>query len=187
MKRIAFVGCLVIFLLPAIAHADADDDNTLCYEQFRTGNDKAAVDYCTRAIDSGKLAEGDLVAALINRGVAFRNLGESKRSVVDYTAALKYAPKDAMIYANRANALRDIGELDRALDDANKAVNLDGTRAASFFVRGAIYEAENRLDTARRDYMQALTLEPSNRDYQDHILALDAKRAKRAQQGGGAQ
>lgn len=186
MKRAAIFGCFVACLLPAVAHADGNDDNTLCYEQFRGGNDKAAIDYCTKAIESGDLAEGDLVAALINRGVAFRNLGESKRSVVDYSEALKYAPRDAMIYANRANALRDIGELDRALEDANLAVDLDGERAASFFVRGAIYEAENRLDTARRDYMRALTLDPANRDYQDRILAVDAKRARRAQQGGGA-
>lgn len=186
MKRAALFGCLVACLLPVAAHADGNDDNTLCYEQFRGGNDKAAIDYCTKAIESGDLAEGDLVAALINRGVAFRNLGESKRSVVDYTAALKHAPKDAMIYANRANALRDIGELDRALEDANLAVELDGERAASFFVRGAIHEAENRLDTARRDYMRALTLDPANRDYQDRVLAIDAKRARRAQQGGGA-
>lgn len=187
MMRFVCLGLLVIGLLPGVAYADANDDNTLCYEQFRTGNDKAAVDYCTKAIDSGQLAQEDLVAALINRGVAYRNLGQSQRSVVDYTAALKHAPNDPMIYANRANALRDIGELDRALADANMAVKLDNKRPANFFVRGAVYEAENRLESARRDYMQALSLDPSNRDYQDHILALDAKRAKRAQQGGGAQ
>ncbi len=187
MKRAALFGCLVACLAPMAAHADGNDDNTLCYEQFRGGNDKAAIDYCTKAIESGDLAEEDLVAALINRGVAFRNLGESKRAVVDYSEALKYAPKDAMIHANRANALRDIGEIDRALDDANLAVELDGERAASFFVRGAIYEAENRLDTARRDYMRALTLDPANRDFQDRVLAVDAKRARRAQQGAGAQ
>ena len=186
MKRVAFLGLLIVSLAPAAAHADAIDDNTLCYEQFRTGNDRAAVNYCTKAIESKQLATEDLVAALINRGVAFRNLGQPKRSVVDYTEALKYAPNDAMIYANRANALRDIGEFDRALADADKAVKIDGSRAASFYVRGAVFEAENHFDSARRDYMKALTLDPKNRDYQDHILAVDAKLARKAQQGGGA-
>lgn len=185
MKRFLFAGAFVAGLLPGVALADANDDNTLCYEQFRSGNDKAAVDYCTKAIDSGQLAKEDLVAAFINRGVAFRNLGKSKQAVVDYTAALKNAPNDAMIYANRANARRDIGDLDLALADADKAIKLDSKRDASFFVRGAVYEALNRLDSARRDYMQALTLDPTNRDYQDRILAIDNKRARRAQQGGG--
>lgn len=184
MKRFVFFSLVMIGLSPVAAHADAIDDNTLCYEQFSTGNDKAAVDYCSRAIESGKLPKEDLVAAFINRGVALRNLGQPRRSIVDYSMALKHAPNDGMIYANRANALRDIGELDRALDDANKAVKLDGKRAASYFVRGAVYEAQSRFDSARRDYMQALSLDPANRDYQDHILALDAKRAKQAQQGG---
>lgn len=185
MRRFVLAGFLVVGLLPAAAHADAVGDNTLCYEQFRSGNDKSAIGYCTKAIESGQLAKEDLVAALINRGVAYRNLGDSKRSIVDYTEALKYAPGDGMIYGNRSNALRDLGEYQRALQDADKAVNLDKYRAASFFVRGAAYEALNQYEPARRDYMQALTIEPGNRDYQDHVFALDAKRARKAQLGGG--
>jgi hypothetical protein len=38
-------------------------------------------------------------------------------------------------------------------------------------------------EAARKDYLQALTLEPENRDYQDRILELDAKRV----QGGQVQ
>ncbi|KAB7740452.1 tetratricopeptide repeat protein [Parvibaculum sedimenti] len=186
MRRFVLAGFLVVGLFPGAALADAIGDNTLCYEQFRSGNDKSAISYCTKAIESGQLAKEDLVAALINRGVAYRNLGDSKRSIVDYTEALKYAPNDGMIYANRSNALRDLGENKRALEDGDKAVKLDKYRAASFFVRGAAYEALNEYDPARRDYMQALTLEPGNRDYQDHVFALDAKRARKAQQGGGA-
>ncbi|MEN6541772.1 tetratricopeptide repeat protein, partial [Parvibaculum sp.] len=120
MKRFLVASFLIAGLSPAVAHADAVDDNTLCYEQFRSGNDKSAIGYCTKAIESGQLAREDLAAAFINRGVAYRNLGDSKRSVVDYTEALKYAPNDGMIYANRSNALRDIGEYQRALEDADK-------------------------------------------------------------------
>jgi tetratricopeptide (TPR) repeat protein len=162
----------------AAAFADGNDDNNLCYAQFRGGNDKAAVDYCTKAINSGDLSEIDLVGALINRGVAFRNLGQPKNAVVDYTLALKHAPKDSMIYANRANARRDLNELDLALADANKAIELDPKRGANFYVRGAIEEAKGDLVTARKDYMQALGLEPSNQNYQKQIFALDAKKAK---------
>ncbi|HEX7776361.1 MAG TPA: tetratricopeptide repeat protein [Parvibaculum sp.] len=160
------------------AIADGNDDNNLCYAQFRGGNDKAAVDYCTKAINSGDLSEPDLVGALINRGVAFRNLGQPKNAVVDYTLALKHTPRDSMIYANRANARRDLHEYDAALADADAAVKLDPMRGANYFVRGAVEEAQGNLAAARNDYMKALGLEPSNQDYQKQIFALDAKKAK---------
>ncbi|MDR3500875.1 MAG: hypothetical protein P4L72_16795 [Parvibaculum sp.] len=180
MKRGLVLGIVAAFAvgLSSAAWADGNDDNNLCYAQFSGGNDKAAVDYCTKAINSGDLSEPDLVGALINRGVAFRNLGQPKNAVVDYSLALKHAPKDAMIYANRANARRDLQEFDAALADANKAIELDPKRGANFYARGAVEEAKGDLDAARKDYMQALGLEPANQDYQKQILAVDAKKAK---------
>ena len=172
-----FVACL----WPLVAFAGAStgiEANNNCYDQFRSGNMKAAVDFCTRAIDSGDLQQDDLVAALINRGVAFRNLGNYRRAIVDYTAALKLTPNDPMVYANRANARRELGELKHAFDDANKAIELDDTRAASFYTRGAVREAAGQIRKARMDYAQALKLSPDNTDYQNKILLVDARLAQ---------
>jgi tetratricopeptide (TPR) repeat protein len=179
-KRSVLIAFTVFGLWPALAFAAPGkgvEANNNCYDQFRGGNMKAAIDYCTKAINSGELEEPDLVGALINRGVAFRNEGNYKLAIVDYTTALKHAPKDAMIYANRANARRELGELKSAMVDANQAIKLDPTRPASFYSRGAVYEAGNQPKLARKDYMQALTLEPANLDYQNKILTLDAKLA----------
>lgn len=182
MKRPALIAFAILGLWPALAAAPARasgvEDSNNCYDQFRGGDMKAAIGYCTKAIDSGELDEADLVGALINRGVAFRNEGDYKRAIVDYTTALKHAPKDAMIYANRANARRELGELKPALADANQAIRLDPSRPASFYTRGAVHEAAGELRIARKDYMQALTLEPANMDYQNKILTLDATLAK---------
>lgn len=182
MKRLGLIavaaGC-GLWPVSVWAATNAGEDASIqCYDQFRSGNMKTAVDFCTTAIDSGQLDEVDLVSALINRGVAFRNLGEYQRAVVDYTDALHRAPDDAMIYANRANARRELGELRNALNDANKAIELDGERAASFYTRGAVLEAAGQLQNARKDYMTALTLAPSNLDYQNKILLLDARLAQ---------
>lgn len=184
MSRLALIVLFVASLWPATgfaAVAKGVEANNKCYDQFRGGNMKAAVDFCTDAINSGDLTGDDLVGALINRGVAFRNLQQYKRAIVDYTAALDLAPKDAMIYANRANARRELGELKNAYVDANKAIKLDNSRSASYFTRGAVLEAAGQLKNARKDYMHALSLEPGNTDYQNRILLLDAKLA----QGGG--
>jgi tetratricopeptide (TPR) repeat protein len=182
MKRFGLIGFAVVCLWPALAFAASSgkgiEASNNCYDQFRGGNMKAAIDYCTSAINSGELDEPDLVGALINRGVAFRNEGQYKLAIVDYTTALKHAPKDAMIYANRANARRELGELKSAAADAERAVRLDPTRPASFYTRGAVREATGDLKAARKDYMQALTLEPANMDYQNKLLALDARLAR---------
>ncbi len=174
---------LSLAMAPFPAMADGNDDNNICYAQFQGGNGKAAIDYCTRAIRSGDLAEPDLVAALINRGVAYKNAGDLKAAVSDYTLALKHAPRDALILANRANALREMGDLEGARGDIEEALRLDPGRGPSFYVRGLILEAMGDAEAARKDYLQALTLEPENRDYQDRILELDAKRV----QGGQVQ
>lgn len=185
-KRPALFFLAIFGLWPALsiasAHASGVEDNNNCYDQFRSGDMKAAINYCTRAINSGELEEPDLVGALINRGVAFRNEGNYKLAIVDYTTALKHAPKDAMIYANRANARRELGEFKSAMADADQAVKLDPSRPASFYTRGAVHEAEGQFKLARKDYMQALALEPANMDYQNKIMSLDA-RLSGAEQG----
>ncbi|MDO8289471.1 MAG: tetratricopeptide repeat protein [Parvibaculum sp.] len=186
MKRLAFLA-LIAFGFSSAAQAEpvlgegegqGIRDSLDCYDQFRSGDMKAAVTFCTRAIASGELTGDELIGAYINRGVAFRNLGEYQRAVTDYSAALKYAPDDAMIYANRANARRELGELKSALADADRAVSLDATRPASFYTRGAVLEAAGRYDNARKDYMMALSLAPSNMEYQKKILLLDDKIAQ---------
>ena len=184
MNRVILGVLLVAGLWPSLAIAKVSkgvEASNNCYDQFRNGNMKAAVDFCTMAIESGELPKDDLVGALINRGVAFRNLGQYQRAIVDYTAALKFAPRDPMIYANRANARRELGELKYAREDANEAIRLDDTRAASFYTRGAVLEKAGEIRNARNDYAQALKLAPGNTDYQNKILLIDAKLA----QGGG--
>jgi tetratricopeptide (TPR) repeat protein len=181
MKRLALAALLVFGLVPvnvALAASAGIKAANDCYDQFRTGNMKAAVKFCTEAIESGDLEKADLVGALINRGVAFRNLGEYKRAIVDYTEALKGAPDDPLIYANRANARRELGELKHAYDDANKAISLDGKRAASWYTRGAVLEKAGQLKNAHADYMHALKLDPENEEYKNQLALLNARLAQ---------
>tara|TARA_R110000868_G_scaffold91999_10_gene255013 strand:+ start:9997 stop:10557 length:561 start_codon:yes stop_codon:yes gene_type:complete len=180
MMRIGLVALVMLAVMPSIGYAASAgiEASNNCYDQFRSGNMNAAINYCTAAIESGDLDNDELVGALINRGVAFRNIKEFERAVVDYTAALKLAPGDAMIYANRANARRELGELKKALGDANNAIKLDGERAASFYTRGAVYEAASQLDNARKDYAMAFSLAPDNVDYRNAVSQVEAKLAQ---------
>jgi len=174
-----------LWLLASItsAFANADEDNTACYQKFRAGDYQAAVDLCTRAINSGQLMDDDLVTSLINRGVSYKLMGQPALAVADYTQALKYAPDDAVLYANRANALKDMNDLDRALLDVNKSIKLDSERAASFFVRGMIYEAAGYPDGARNEYMEAVRRDSANTDYQKKVMEMDVLKGKMKTEG----
>ncbi|MBV1934428.1 MAG: tetratricopeptide repeat protein [Parvibaculaceae bacterium] len=142
--------------------ANAIDDNNDCYDQFRGGDNRLAIYYCSRAIQSGELDQPDLVAALINRGVAYKNTGNLVMAVVDYTSALEIAPKDAVLWANRANAHREMEQLNPALSDINKALELNPERATSYYVRGVILEARGELEAAQNDFLKAHELQPQN-------------------------
>lgn len=144
------------------ALANAIDDNNDCYDQFRGGDHRLAIYYCSRAIQSGELDKPDLVAALINRGVAYKNTGNLEMAVVDYTSALDIAPKDAVLWANRANAHREMQQLNPALSDINRALELDPERATSYYVRGAILEARGEREAAQNDFLKAYELQPQN-------------------------
>ncbi|MBV1886572.1 MAG: tetratricopeptide repeat protein [Parvibaculaceae bacterium] len=142
--------------------ANAIDDNNDCYDQFREGGYRLAIYYCSRAIQSGELDQPDLVAALINRGVAYKSTGNLEMAVVDYTSAIDIAPKDAVLWANRANAHREMQQLNPALSDINHALELNPERATSYYVRGAILEARGELEGAQADFLKAYELQPQN-------------------------
>lgn len=172
MRKKAGLAVVLVSLLvaPLPAGADAIGDNNICYEKLATGDYKSAIRYCTGAIDSGELSDPDLIAALINRGVAFKSSGEYESAIADYTRALRIAPKDALLYQNRANALREMGDYDAALEDIQTSIDLDPKSAGAWYVRGAIAEARSNPGNARKYYMTALSLDPQNKVYREKIL-----------------
>ncbi len=176
LGKLSFLGlglaCLI--LMPRSVLANAIDDNSDCYEQFLGGDMKLAIYYCSRAIQSGELETGDMVAALLNRGVAYKNTGNLEMAVVDYSSALKLAPDDALIFSNRANAYREMGRVEDALNDINKARSLNPDNPAAFYVRGLTFEVIGDLENARRDFLRAHEMAPANADFRAKADALGA-------------
>lgn len=172
MPKITGIAVILIGLLaaPLPALADAIGDNNICYEKFATSDYDGAIRYCTSAIESGELSDPDLIAALINRGVAYKTTGKYDLAIEDYTRALRMAPKDALLYQNRANALREKGDYNAALEDIQKSIDLDPKSAGAWYVRGAIAEDRGDPGGARKYYMTALSLDPENKVYRGKIL-----------------
>ncbi len=166
LAGMAMTGAMTGAGAPALA--DGNADNLACFEQFKPGGDeRLAIYYCSRAIQSGDLAPADKVTALLNRGVAHKKTGNLQMAIVDYTAALGIAPDDALVLANRANAYRESGKLVEALADISRALELQPERAASYYVRGSIYEAQGKEAEARADFLKAYELNPESSEYKD--------------------
>lgn len=174
MRSSVWVSALVgLAMSVSTASADGIDDNMNCYDQFHGGDMKLAIYYCSRAIQSGELEPGDVVVALLNRGVAYKNTGNLEMAVIDYSSALDLAPDDALLYSNRANAYRELGRTAEGLEDINKALELNPENPSAFYVRGLLFEMVNDHESARRDFLRAYELNPENKDFRERAEKLD--------------
>jgi len=51
--------------------------------------------------------------------------GDYKQAIENYTKAIELDPSQAVFYSNRAAAYIEIDELEKAIEDADKAISLD--------------------------------------------------------------
>jgi tetratricopeptide (TPR) repeat protein len=86
---------------------------------------------------------------LAARAATFAAAGSYSEAEVDFTAALALAPLDAHGYVGRTAARRKLNALAKGLDDANRALLIDGSLVAAYTVRADIHEALGQLDNAR--------------------------------------
>jgi len=135
---------------------------------------KLAIYYCSRAIQSGDLEQGDMVVALLNRGVAYKNTGNLEMAVVDYSSALELSPSDALLFSNRANAYRELNKLVEAMSDINRSIELNPENPAAFYVRGLLFEAMGDQENARRDFLRAHEISPDDKEFRERAEALGA-------------
>ncbi|MCE7997547.1 MAG: tetratricopeptide repeat protein [Rhodobiaceae bacterium] len=170
IQGLAIVGALLGSV--TVAQANGVEDNNNCYEQFRGGDMKLAIYYCSRAIQSGDLEQGDMVVALLNRGVAYKNTGNLEMAVVDYSSALELSPNDALLFSNRANAYRELNKLVEAMSDINRSIELNPENPAAFYVRGLLFEAMGDAENARRDFLRAHEISPDDKEFRERAKAL---------------
>ncbi len=87
-----------------------------------------------------------------------------------FSACLRLAGEDPWVYKWRGDAARrlmDSGDArlagrmrNRALDNYNRAIELDGRTPAFYYARGVYYEYTGRPDKALEDFKRALRLDP---------------------------
>ncbi len=112
----------------------------------------AAIDACTSIIVVDPHNDG----AFVNRGIAFRRVGDVKRAIEDYDEAIRLNPRAADAFNNRGNAFRTRNELERALRDYDEAIRLDPHYAHALNNRGVIFLERGDPDGAAADFDRAI-------------------------------
>ena len=122
------------------------------WRKCSTDSSPAAIDACTEILRLNPQNDG----ALVNRGIAYKRLGDIDRAIRDYDAAILLNPRAADAYNNRGNALRDSGRFDRAIRDYDEAIRLDPHYAHALNNRGIIFLEQGDADRAIVDFNRAI-------------------------------
>lgn len=97
-----------------------------------------------------------------------RNL-EYNEAVGEYTKAVRFNPKNAVYYCNRAAAYSKLEKHILAIDDCKRAINLDPSYGKAYGRLGIAYSNLNRYEEARAAYVTALKHDPGNTMYETNL------------------
>lgn len=113
---------------------------------------------------------------LIDRAITNFNKAEYWETVDDLNQALFLAPGSAPIHALRASAYRYVDVLDLAMEDANRALQLDPENPEALLERGIIHRLQGNAAAARRDWLKLIQLHdgrPAAEDAKRNLEMLD--------------
>jgi tetratricopeptide (TPR) repeat protein len=156
----ACVIALAILVASASWGSAAADDRETC----KTATGDAAIEACTRAIESKKYNNKKFKRTLsllyTNRGVEYEIKKDSARAVADHDQAIKIDPKNWVPYNNRGNVYAAKQDYDHAIADFDEAIKLNPKYADALFNRGMAKRNIGDLAGSETDIAQARELKP---------------------------
>ena len=161
MRRAAILSGLILaaelagFISPI--RAQTSEDVGGCYKE---SNPDQAIDYCTRAIEAGRLPASNLAIVFTNRGNAYNYKGEYERAIQDFEQAIRLDRGCAYAFNGLGNAYNGKGDYDRAIRDFDQAIRLIPDYGYAFNGRGNAYNDKGEYDRAIQDFDQAIRLNP---------------------------
>ncbi|MFN6075505.1 MAG: tetratricopeptide repeat protein [Fluviicola sp.] len=108
--------------------------NKLAYEQIEKGNLDSGLYFVNIAIQK----DSTFFGSYYNRGIIYRDRGEFKLAINDFTKSIKYNPLDIDSYMNRGSSYFKILEFSSAINDFNNVIKIDSLNKAAFFNIGLI-------------------------------------------------
>lgn len=159
----------IALVLAGPVAAEPLDDLRAGNAAYERGEFQAAVDAYTAAIISGQLSVEALAVTFNNRGVAYGELGDFDRAILDYTEALGLRPDDATATRNlrvghlrRGIARAERGDVDAAIADFTRAIEIDPAHYLAYLRRGELRLGRNERAAALQDLERAAALAPED-------------------------
>lgn len=110
------------------------------------------------------------------RATAFYNLEKNEPARMDIREVLRLStnPATAEEYESRCYALKVINKPDDALENCNKAIELDSQLALAYNILGTIYHQKQNYEQAVKEYSKAIELSPRKTFYENRAIAYRA-------------
>jgi len=129
------------------------------FANMQIGKFKEAVDDFTSYIKIEKKVAPDVY---LNRGNAYFNSQDYKKSISDYSKYLEKVPNDFNGYFNRSQAYFMLKDFENAKKDLKEAVNLNRNDTRAYSALGDIELAEENYEEAIKYYTRVVELIPDN-------------------------
>jgi tetratricopeptide (TPR) repeat protein len=108
----------------------------------------------------GKVEKKERQDANYNAGMGALAKKEYAKAISDFDKSIQSNPNNGIAYLQRAKANLQLGNVDKALDDANIALD-KRAGAEAYGLRGVINKINSKTDEALKDFSQAISLDSS--------------------------
>jgi tetratricopeptide (TPR) repeat protein len=168
MKKILAVTFFLLSLLMVCwtyqGWAGGLDDAETGLAAAEQGDYDTAIEFFTKAIESGELSVEHQSIVYFNRAVTWDKKGEYDKAIDDYTSTIAIDPKNIYAYDNRGIANYKNGDYDGAIVDYSKIIEIDPNIARTWYNRACCYALKGEKDKAISDLKEAITQDASYKD-----------------------
>lgn len=101
--------------------------------------------------------------------------GDFSRAVSEFSEAIAHDSTDAVFYSNRSGAYASLKQFDKALEDANKCVEINPNFVKGYSRKGVALFGLNRLNEAKQVYEAGLKLDPNAAALKEGLAEIETK------------
>ncbi|MEM6623462.1 MAG: tetratricopeptide repeat protein [Pseudomonadota bacterium] len=120
---------------------------------------RETLNFCQRALATGKLSIGAAAQVRTNLGIAFFELAQYADARAELTRAIAVLPDLTLAYLYRARSLAAVGQLQAAANDFATVLQRDPNAWQAYYARGEMLLAHGDPAGAEQDFTSALRLE----------------------------
>ena len=142
----------------------ANETHQQAHETLKSGKIEEAIVLYSKALEQNP----ESVNIISDRGVAYLHLKDKKACFADLDLAVKMQPNYSFRYACRAFARNNFGDINGAIEDYQKAIELDPDDAVAHNNLGMLLEQKGYKEEAEKKFKRADSLSKQ----EDHLLEL---------------